>query len=369
MAKRFISFGKIQQFRNIVKNIREINDFKGLTEEDKAIYNHTDPYPIIKAVGSEKIHGTNASVCYSIPDGFWIQSRKNIITPESDNVGCAFWCEQNKDIWIEIIQKLASNYSIDLNKYIITVYFEWAGQGIQKNSACSGMEKRAIIFQHFKVSPIDPNEIKVSGDEIFSYWLETRDNINSWVDFPKHNIDNIMTFNKWYIEIDFNNPSESQNKMIKIIEEIELNSPYAKTYGIENNIGEGIVVTFNYNHVLHRFKVKGEKHSVSKVKTLKPVDEIKEQAKIDFANYACNAERLEQAWQNLFGINNEKQLPDITFMGNFIKSVMKDIIEEESDILFEKSLTPKDISKQVSFISKEWFNEELNNIIFKKGII
>ena len=116
------------------------------------------------------VHNSNGSVCYSHPDGMWIQSRKNIITAEKDNAGCAFAQMANEDEWMEIINSLADEHGINLMKYIITVYFEWSGGSIQKNSACTGVDKRAIIFQYFKVSPIEPQLVN-DGTEQAAKWL------------------------------------------------------------------------------------------------------------------------------------------------------------------------------------------------------
>lgn len=85
--KRFITFGSIEQFRSVVKAAK-----------------YVEPTPVLKAFGTEKIHGTNASVCYSEPDGFWVQSRNGIITPQNDNAECALYAEKNKEAWLGIIE-------------------------------------------------------------------------------------------------------------------------------------------------------------------------------------------------------------------------------------------------------------------------
>jgi hypothetical protein len=88
--KRFITFGDIGQYRNVVKTIQTNAKFGGLDDNGEPIILENVKLPTLKVTASEKIHGTNASVCYSNPDGIWFQSRKNIITPDTDNAGCAF---------------------------------------------------------------------------------------------------------------------------------------------------------------------------------------------------------------------------------------------------------------------------------------
>lgn len=353
--KRFINFGSIKQFRDIIRVITLTTQYVGQNESDEPIYDSTLKNPTIQVTASEKIHGSSAGVCYSNPDGFWVQSRKNIITPEKDNAGCAFFAYSKIDIWKNIIIKLSKYHNIDLDKNIISVYFEWAGGSIQRKSACSGLDKRAIIFQHFKVSPIE------SEAEESAKWYETKINENTQVDSIENNIYNIMNFKVWKFNIDFENAKLSQNKMIDIVEnEIEKESFVGKMMGVNGNVGEGMVVTFFYKDCLHRFKVKGEKHSNSRVKTLKVVDTEKEKKKIEFANYACKSFRLEQAWQEIFGIENEKQEPSIRFMGDFLRFVFNDIIKEESDILVEMGLEPKEVGGFISKVAKTWFMEQLS---------
>jgi len=251
--KRFIKYPSISQFRDIIRDVTHTARFDGLDEDGNTIYKNVE-LPNINAIATEKIHGTNAAVCYSHPDGLWVQSRKNIITPEKDNAACAFAVEQNKESWMDIIETLAKEYSIDLDTNIISVYFEWCGGNIQKNAAVSGLDKMAIIFKHFKVSPIEPSETDPA------VWYETKISGTiedadcggyTWIDNPKANIFNIMNFPTYDIEIDFEQPLMSQNEMIKLVEEtIEPNSPVGKQFGIEGNIGEGIVVSFRIAKII-----------------------------------------------------------------------------------------------------------------------
>jgi hypothetical protein len=174
-----------------------------------------------------------------------------------------------------------------------------------------------------------------------------------------------MNYKIWQFDIDFNNPLLYQNKMVDIVEkEIEPNSPLGSAMGVENNIGEGIVCVTIYKGNVHRWKVKGDKHSKTKVKKLKVVDEALEKKKIEFANMVCTPARLEQAWDNTFGLNNEKEDPNIKFMGNFLKAVMSDVIKEESDIMADMGLEPKMVGSKVSNIAKVWFMEQLNKDVF-----
>jgi hypothetical protein len=360
--KRHINFGSIEQFRNTIKGVTHRARYIGSDADYKPIYDKHIKLPTITFTASEKIHGTNAAVSFTTTEGFWVQSRSNIITPEKDNAGCAAWAYKDESEWMQIITDLSMEHGLDQDNNIITVYFEWCGGSIQKKSAVSSLEKRAIIFQHFKVSPLVPTPADdPNAEDVTATWHETFANDGICVNDNEAGIFNIMDFPFSQFTVDFEKPLFSQNEMIEKVAEIEANSPVGKQFGVDGNVGEGIVCTAMYKDNLYRFKVKGEKHSASKVKTLKPVDEAAEQIKIDFVNnIACTSSRLEQAWQNTFGIENEKMLPDVSMTGDFLRAVIVDVMKEESDIMEENELDPKKINGAISKVARGWFMEQLD---------
>ena len=364
--KRFITFGSIGQFRNIVKNVQRKSQFVSYNDETKeVIVNKEAKMPVISIFGTEKIHGTNAAVCYSESDGFWVQSRKNIITPEKDNAGCAFQAYANEQQWFEIIIALSEEYKINLSENIISVYFEWSGGNIQKKSALTGLDKRAMIFQYFKVSPIKP-QLEDDGTEKSAVWLETKlSDDKIWIDSVENNIFNIMNFDTVELEIDFDRPDIAQNKMIEMVEELEKNSPVGQSFGINGNVGEGYVFTFEYKGDIYRFKVKGEEHSKGsgKVKTLKPVDEEKENRKREFVNkHACTESRLEQMFTEIVHSvhNGDESLMEMKNMGDFLRLVVNDVIKEEMNILVSMQLEPKEVNSHISKVAREFFKSKLS---------
>jgi hypothetical protein len=111
---------------------------------------------------------------------------------------------------------------------------------------------------------------------------------------------------------------------------------------------------------MNRFKVKGEEHSASKVKTLKPVDEAKEKAKIDFVNnHACKGWRLEQMYAEVFDTLNGGK-GDINRTGDFLKAVIGDVMKEEADVMVELGLEPKQVNGAISKVARTWFMEQLD---------
>lgn len=359
--KRMIKFPSIEQYRNIVKDVGHKTAYCGKDENGEPIFDYLRPKPTLTFTATEKIHGTNAAVCYNNIDGLWVQSRTNIITVEKDNMVCAWFVEQNKESWIWIIDTLAKEHDIDLDNYTISVYFEFCGGNIQKNSAVSGLDKRAIIFQHFKVSSIENTEESSKWYETYE-WVEpiisngVGDVEYKWISHKESNIFNIMDFPTYEFSIDFNNPEKSQNDLIKLVEEvIEPNSPVGKQFGIDGNIGEGIVCSYLDGNELLIFKVKGEKHSAkSKVKTLKPVDAEKLEKIDKCVEDITHDWRFEQALTEIFGSDYENTL-DRKRIGEYLKWVASDTIKEESDIIAEYGFEPKEVMSKVQQKAKQYF--------------
>ena len=50
--------------------------------------------------------------------------------------------------------------------------------------------------------------------------------------------------------------------------------------------------------------------------------------------------------------------PDRKFLGNFLRAVYQDVIKEELDIITNFGLEPKQVSKKISEISRNWFFEQ-----------
>ena len=358
--KRMIKYPSIEQFRTIIKNVQHAAQYVRYDEATgQTIMNRGAAMPKVTAVATEKIHGTNASVCYSIPDGFWIQKREGLCTLEEDNAACAFYATQNQSAWMDVIERLAKEHNVDLNTRIITVYYEWCGGNIQKNSAVSSLDKMGIIFRHFKVSPLEPSETESA------VWYETKV-AGEWVDFKEARIFNISNFPTYEIEIDFNQPLLSQNKMVDLVENtIEPNSPVGRQFGVDGNVGEGVVVSFLYKDSMYQFKVKGEKHSASKVKTLKVVDDEKLQKIQEVAQQVTPAWRLEQ----MFALVNDTVnggVPAMDKMGPFMKALNQDIIKEEADVMVSAGLEPKEVFSVVARIARQWYSEELDRLVFDK---
>ncbi len=336
--KKHISYPKIQQFRNVVTDINREVSFIGLDKDQNPIFDDSIKRPIIIFKGTVKLHGTNASVCFNSTDGYWIQSRQNIITIENDNAGFAVFADKNRDSFLKLINQIIETHNIDTSIYTVSIYGEWAGKKIQKGVGIAQIDNAFFIIG-VKISK--PQDIEFS-----SYWLDSsalRDIISR--------IFNVEDYKTFSIEIDFNEPQLAQDKLSAITEQIEKECPISKAFGIANGVGEGVVWSANFNGNIHRFKVKGEKHSVTRVRKLASIDTEKLKSINDFVEYSVTENRFNQAVENIFG----KEELDIRKMGDFIKWMVNDITTEELDTILENNLEPKDVNKYISIKAKEMF--------------
>lgn len=341
--KKMIKFPSIEQFRTVVANVNRHFNFVGLDENGDAIYNPTLPKPTITFKGTVKLHGTNAGVSFNIKNGLWAQSRENIITPEKDNAGFAFFVEANKEIFEGLMLHVAEKEEINRNHNTITIYGEWCGGNIQKGVGITNLPKSFFIFG-VKITPHTETEEELHANP--AYWVDS-----TYLRAPEVNIYNIDDYPTYSIDIDFNMPQLVQNQLSELTIAVEDECPVAKAFGF-SGIGEGIVWSAEFKGVVHRFKVKGEKHSSSKVKVLAAVDTEKLNSIKEFVDYAVSESRFNQAIENVFP--NEEPI-DVKKMGDVIRWVVNDVIKEEMDTMVENKIEPKDVNKYISSKVREMF--------------
>lgn len=340
--KKMIKFPSIEQFRTVVANVNRRYNFVGLDENGDAIYDPSLPKPVLTFKGTVKLHGTNAGVSFN-ESGYWAQSRENIITPEKDNAGFAFFVESKKEVFNKLFREIQENTNVSYEHNTVTIYGEWCGGNIQKGVAITNLPKSFFIFG-VKVTPHTSSEEELKQKP--AYWIPSH-----YLNSPEDNIYNIEDFQTWTLDIDFNMPQLVQNKLSELTIAVEEECPVGKAFGF-SGIGEGIVWSCEYQGVVHRFKVKGEKHSSSKVKTLANVDVEKIESIQKFVDYAVTESRFNQALENVFP--NEEPI-DTKKLGDVIRWVVNDVIKEEMDTMVENKIEPKEVNKYLSSKVREMF--------------
>ncbi len=357
-------FHSTQQFRNVVKSIKDQTRYVGYDEEkNEPIFDNTKVPPSLTYIGTTKLHGTNSSIVIHESGVISFHSKSQLLgyvekgefTLNSDNAEFA------QTMWrriegVNYVVDKALDYVYDIYGeiiYPIKLSGEWAGSGIQKGVGISYLPNKSLFLFGMKVG--DNPEDKTLGWQPVLDWAGVSHE-------PSH-IYNITDFPYQMIKIDFSNPEYSQNLLVEYTENVEEECPVSKQLQTKNSegelelLGEGLVWTpqdFNYcrdsgNH----FKTKGQKHSVSKVKSVAAIDPEKLSSIKEFVDYSVTENRLQQGVTEV-GLDQKK-------IGQFIGWVNKDINKEEGDTLEASNLTMKEIGKYTANKAREFYLNELNN--------
>lgn len=342
---RHIKFPSIEQFRHTVKEVNYHARKRG------------EVPGIIRFHGTVKLHGSNGGVSVAFNSNgeigdMWYQSREQFVTIDKDNAGFAFFCEARKaDLATEILKASIINSDLLKSKfpdgYILTMYFEWCGGSIQKGVALSQLEKMAVIIG-LKASPLVKPDVENGDESSHAIWLD-----HAGYGAPEKRIFNVLDFETYGLDIDFSQPELAQNKLVEITEKVEAECPVGRYFGV-SGVGEGVVWSARIGDSIHRFKVKGEKHSNSKVTKLASVNVEKVNSINEFVNGVVTPARLQQAMDNVFGIGGE---PDIKRMGELIRWVNADVCKEEMDTMVASGIDNKDVGKPIRNVVVKWFME------------
>jgi len=328
-------FPSIEQFRHAVRNVRDYCSY------------HSLDIPTIEFTGTVKLHGTNAGITRDPNGELSFHSRNRCIKLGDDNAG--FVAHMSKHT--VALNRIFYDISIANNNVegsFIQIYGEWCGEGIQKGVAITQLPKMFVIF----------------AARIGDKWVSIRpiqENVSA-------SIYNIEHFPKYKICIDFNNPELSQNLMAEITEEVEKRCPVGHAFFMDG-IGEGVVwrpsVKLDEPYAALTsdsrlwFKVKGEKHSVSKVSTLAAVDVERFANREKLVAALVTENRLSQGIDYML---MEERLPvTIQNIGTYLRWVFNDIIKEEADTIEASGFEQKELGKPVSDVAKRFYMKAMDN--------
>lgn len=330
---KHISFPDIGQYRNVIRNVASKAQYVENDVNGDPVYDKCRPLPTLEYEGTVKLHGTNAAICYHYgADYFWYQSRENVVTPESDNAGFARTFTEKE----EAIRYLMYGACLGYTNITVCVYGEWCGQGIQKGVSISQLPKMFVVFA-----------IRVNGE-----WLSS-EKVSKFKN-DTIGIYNIYDYPTWKINIDFKEPLIAQAKLQELTVEVERRCPVGAAFG-KDGIGEGIVwkcITPGWEDSKFWMKVKGEKHSISRVKTLAAVDVelVKTQSE-----FVVNAVTEARCLQSISKLTEVGKTIDRTIMGDFIRWIYNDIVKEESDVAKESGLDLTEMGGPISIAARNWF--------------
>lgn len=324
---QFVKFPSIEQFRKVIKTVNDKSTFTGVDSDGNATFDYKKNKPTIRFTQTVKIHGTNAGIGLTTDGDFFQQSRNRLISVENDNAGFANWCEDisRKPFLMRYLSDAlysVSNDNISPIKQVV-LFGEFAGKGIMKGVAVSEIEKSFFAFGLYYLHE--------DGSITKSTSVEGLEN-------KELNVYNVFMFENKVIDIDFNNTGETINRIIKDTLSVEDECPVGKYFGI-SGIGEGVVLVSDCGSYI--FKSKGDKHSVSKVKTLSPAEVYEFTGVEEFVDDVLTTQRMSQGIEFLLEMGFEATLKST---GEYIKWLQADVIKEEGDIIESKSLNPKKIN-------------------------
>jgi len=341
------------QFRDAIRNVTWKAQLKGLDEDGNPILDRSAIKPKILYRGTVKLHGTNSSIIFDVSsETVTFQSRERTLSLTSDNGGFMLGMSRpdRQAHILKIFQTLKSQY---LQAKHIGIYGEWFGNGIQRGVAVTEVPKSFGIFAI---------KIITESEEVPNFWLDIEP-LQSLISEPDLNIYSIQDFGVYDIEIDFEKPEYAQNQIIKLTEEVEADCPAGQYFKTENRTGEGIVWRPHPSEVTwqsskYAFKSKGEKHSVSKVKTLAPIDIEAIESIREFVEYAVTENRMEQMLQK---IQRELNLPfEMSSLGEFIRNVYNDVLKEELDTITENQIEIKKLGSAIANKCRPWYIQKFN---------
>ncbi len=347
-------YSKIGQLSSIVKNLIMSRQFVGYDEAGAPIFDRNLPLGKQKFIGTVKTHGTNAGVRHCVEgDELKFQSREHYITPLNDNAGFAFFAKSKEITFKKMFSDIRARYEKLSGQSIadrdLIVFGEWVGKGIQKGVAVSEIEKTFLIFDI--CIPSDDEEKTVyldmrlfgdicsAGDRIFNVWDARK--------FPIYEV-----------EMDLEHPALVQNTIIAYTDEVEQKCPVGAYFGVIG-YGEGVVWRSADEPKAYMFKVKGEKHSKSKVKKTNLVDVEHLNSVGEFVERFCDEERLEQAYQKMAELGHPYERSTIQ---HFIRWIISDIIEEEIEAMTESKIEPKDFGGPIGKKASKWFIERIEQL-------
>ena len=349
------SWPSINQFRQVVREVKSCGGFKGIGNDGTPIIDQFAAMPTLKFEGTVKLHGSNASVVCETDkyDNFWAQSRERVLSQLSDNFGFAQYCYEHQSAFTALLTEAHRHYvDNDITHY--SVFGEWCGGNVQKGVALSQVPKIFGIIAWTGETDANGNFTDVAR----RYF--TREKVIAVVNDAKQRVlfpTNIYTaydFPTYSLEIDFNQPEVSQNQLGDITVAVEQECPVGKQLGATGT-GEGVVwkcVTPGFEESRFMFKVKGEKHSSSKVKTLASVDIEVVNSINELADTVVTESRLIQGLEYLRsnGLTIEPKNTPV-----FLKWISDDVVKEETDTIIGSGLQFKDVVVRIKFLARTWF--------------
>lgn len=286
--------------------------------------------PTLNFTGTVKIHGTNAGIRIESPDATTVtaQGKDRELTFDHDNAGFAAYC---MSLTPKVIQEMYQAFN-PAGQGVLTVFGEWAGEGVQNSAAVGTIKKHFIIF----------------SAHVDSAYVIVNQNYHNHA-YRIYNIYEVPTYN---IDINFAEPGDVEDVLTALTLKVESECPWALQFDV-SGIGEGIVwhLTSNPTDSGYIFKTKGPLHSVRKNPTAKSATVNVE--KVNSIHECLDIMLTENRMKQMINDHKIELIPEN--FGLFLKYVSMDCLKEESDLLVENDLVWKDLTKSLAVRCREWY--------------
>lgn len=336
IEQEHIPFPSIGQFNQTVKQVRQW-----------AKHNEK-PLPTVLFKGSVKLHGTNAAVVTNKQGEMRFQSRERILSYTSDNAGFYAFANQHTELFKRMTEKLREEAPEDCS---VQIYGEWCGGNIQASVGLNKLPKMFVVFS-----------VRVSKDAESQDWLDVAKLFNFSTGLYELNSNQIYLidqFPTYDIEVDFSHPEQAQAKLAELTNEVERDCPVARWFlpdSTDTLIGEGIVWSAKFEDQWLQYKVKGEKHSASKVKVLAAPD-LELVGSIDeFVETVVTPARLDQG---ISWMKEQNMELDTKNTGFYIQWIHRDVLKEEEELVLQSGLTWKQVQGKISQKARDGFFERI----------
>lgn len=352
---RFQPFPKIEQFRKVAQLVKSRTEFVGKDENGKAVRDGEIEKPTLTFCGTTKLHGTNAGIGYdSKTQQVWAQSRNNVLSEAQHHLNLWHFVQEKKEALIDLFRQVPH----EEGDYIYA-FGEWIGHKVQKGVAISNLTRRFVLFDLLVVKQGSEGEQsdEYDGKDPSHHIWHDEDEIAQFKCLDDQ-IYNIHDYDTWTVDVDFNKPHAVSDHLEKITDQVERECPVGRAFG-QLGVGEGVVwrcKTEEFGTL--RFKVKGEKHRVTKTDNDAAAKPPVAENVLEFVSKTVTENRLEQGLREVYGVDNEEITMKKT--GEFVKWLTEDVLKEESDTIAENLLDEKIVVKQMRRAATDWLRKKCN---------
>ena len=303
-----------------------------------------------------KLHGTNAAIRFSNDGKITGQKRTSDVSIGNDNAGFAVFVEARRELLAEWYADYVSQNGRPDGDIILNG--EWAGPGVQKNVALTDIpSKQFFVFAITETHPGARRSEMTHCAATIRHMLHGHGVAQTrWQEAGIRVIPNFRSFTA---DLRFRDGAEAfAAELNSIVDEIEKCDPYIKeVFGVEGT-GEGLVfyphgtggnVWCTYSEFESMaFKVKGEKHAVSKAGKPARIKSAVSENAYHFADMHVTEARLNQGLEHFPA---EKRNT-----GAFIGWVCRDVVTEcAQEIIDDGHDWKKDLSGVVATRARDFF--------------